>query len=234
MEQPGILLLRLKGPMMGWGGVKVDAFGAPSPVPLVSTVTGMLACALGVPRSDHATHQAIQDAIAMGVAILDRGEVELDYQTTDLAKPHLTGPMWTPEGIPFERAGSGLAAKRIVHKPYVAGADLLAAVRLGPAMPFERDGIEAALDEPAHPLVLGRVCCPPSLDLFHGWSEDEELADALLAACAALGREPAEIWLPAAVAAPQPGDMFISVSGRRDWRLHRHVGNETFLRRIPA
>ena len=213
MREPGILLLRLKGPMMGWGGVKVDAFGDTSPVPLVSSITGMLACALGVPRSQHTLTQQIQDAISLGVAILVRGEVEIDYQTADLAKPYMTGPMWTVEGVPFERAGSSLAAKRIMHKPFIAGADMLAAAALDMSMPFERSEIEAALAEPAHPLVLGRVSCPPSLDMFHGWAEGSDLEATLLDVARDIGSTPEELWLPAARTTARPGDMFIGIAG---------------------
>lgn len=234
MGEPSILLLRLKGPMMGWGGVKMDAFGDVSPIPLVSSVTGMLACALGVPRAHHKVIQRIQDTISLGVAILTRGEIEIDFQTADLAKTYMTGPMWTVEGVPFKRDGSGLEAKRIVQKPYIAGADLLVVAALDGAMPFERREIEDALTEPAHPLVLGRVSCPPSLDLFHGWAEGDDLETALLDGARGLGRQPEELWLPAAGTPARPGDIFVGIAGRRDWRLHRHVGSETFLRRLVA
>ncbi len=232
---PAILLLRLKGPLMGWGGVRIDAYGDSAPIPLTSMVAGLLSAALGVQRRNRYFTQRMQDAMDIGVAVLRRGRVLTEYQTTDLGKPHMTGPMWTVEGKAVNRAGSSTDGTRQVFKPYIADADVLVAVRLGASFPFSCDAVEAALAEPDHPLFLGRASCPPSLPLFIGWHSDgsAKLAAALTAACQNLGVAAEEIWLPTTLAEPAPGDMLVTIPTRRDWMQDRHVGSETYLRRLP-
>jgi len=228
---PAILLLRLKGPMMGWGGVRIDAYGDVAPIPLVSMLAGLLSSALGIDRRNRSVMQELQDAMDAGVAVINRGQIITDYQITNLGKPHMTGPMWTVEGVPVNRAGSGIDDKRITHKPYIADADVLVAIRLGDGCPVARNDIETALAYPAHPLFLGRACCPPSLPLFAGWMEDQPLNEALSSACLDKGLEIKEIWLPAILAQQMSADMLFTIANRRDWMADRHVGVESYLMR---
>lgn len=220
-----VVLLRFEAPMMSFGAARIDAYDRAGAIPTASMITGIFGCALGIPRRESNRLQEMQDAMRVSVAILRQGRVVEDYQTADLGKPFLRGPMWTVEGVPVERAGSSITDTRQQWRQYIADGCVLAAVALGNAFPVPVKDLQQAMEYPAHPLCIGRVTCPPAGMIWQGLCEGEML-DALRMAGQAV-----EYVLPVTDYPPEMGDLLMTVAGRKDWKLDRHVGAETYVRR---
>jgi CRISPR system Cascade subunit CasD len=219
------VLLRFEAPMMSFGAARIDAHDRAGAIPTASMITGLFGCALGIPRRDGATLQAIQDAIRIAVAIERQGRVLEDYQTADLGKPFLRGPMWTVEGTAVERAGSAITETRQQWRQYVADGAVVAAVALGDDFPATLDDLAHAMEYPAHPLCIGRVTCPPAGMIWRG-VDDGDMLDALNNAADAQ-----EFYLPIPEYHAEIGDLLVTVNGRKNWRSDQHIGAETYIRR---
>src|SRR5262249_27970083 len=85
-----------------------------------------------------------------------------DYQIADLGKPHMRGPMWSSGTSVAEREGSRIEGLRPQHRPYRADADMTAVVELCAESPVNIEQLMPALDQPVHPLFVGRSSCPPA------------------------------------------------------------------------
>lgn len=223
-----IVLLRFAAPMMSFGGVRIDAYDRAGSVPTASMITGLFGCALGIPRRDATTLQAMQDAIRVAVAVERSGTVMEDYQTADLGQLHMVGPMWTIEGKPMERAGSSVEGTRQQWRQYIADGAVLAAVAIGEAFPVALSEMESAMECPAHPLFIGRSSCPPAGPIWQGVQHGDML-DVL---CGTGQAE--EYFLPVPDYSPEIGDLLTTVAGRKNWRTDKHLGAETYIRRIAA
>ncbi len=157
-----------------------------------------------------------------------------DYQTADVTRPELTGPMWSTTGKPFRReASTGALTTRQQWRPYLADASILTALWLTYSTRlWTLDQITEALRSPMRPLYLGRSSCPPVGQLVRAVSEATDPVQALLEA--AEGQHILELVLPAAIADERPGDVYETVYGRRAWREDIHCGADVFVRRRAA
>jgi CRISPR system Cascade subunit CasD len=225
MSMETVALLRFEGPMMSFGSARIDAYERAGSIPTASMITGLFGCALGIPRRKPDQLQEIQDSMRVSVAILRQGRVMEDYQTADLGKPFMRGPMWTVEGVPVERAGSSITDTRQQWRQYIADGVVLAAVVVGEGFPFSIEDLRQAMEYPAHPLCIGRVTCPPASMIWQGTCDKDMLA-ALEEAGGAV-----EYVLPVTDYPPEMGDLLMTVNGRKDWLKNRHVGAETYIRR---
>jgi CRISPR system Cascade subunit CasD len=225
------LTIRLAAPLMALQGPRIDGEPQSLPIPTRSLLTGLIGSALGYKRSDHAKLQALQDSIRVAVVVHRRGIEISDYQIADLGKPHMRGPMWSSGTSVAERKGSQIAGLRPQHRPYRADADMTAIVELGADSPVNPEQVIAALDQPAHPLFIGRTSCPPACQLAGRLLDAPSLETAVLQ----VSRDnPGEIYLPAGAARPEWGDMPLSIPGCRDWTTYRHAGAELYIvRRSP-
>jgi CRISPR system Cascade subunit CasD len=192
-------------------------------------LTGLFASALGYTRGDHPRLQALQDCMQVGV-VVHRSGVEInDYQIADLGKAHMRGPMWSSGTLVAKREGSQVEGLRPQQRPYRADADITAIVELGVDSPVNAEQIIAALDQPVHPLFIGRSSCPPASKLAGPLIE----ASSLEAAVVGVARNhPGEIYLPAGAATPSWGDMPLSIPGCRDWQSYRHAGADLYIMRL--
>jgi CRISPR system Cascade subunit CasD len=222
------LTIHLAAPLMALQGPRIDGEPQSLPIPTRSLLTGLIGSALGYKRSDHAKLQALQDSIRVAVVVHRSGVEISDYQIADLGKTHMRGPMWSSGTSVAEREGSQIDGLRPQHRPYRADADMTAIVELAAGGPLDAEQIVAALDQPAHPLFIGRSSCPPASRLA-GQSLD---APSLETAVLQVARDhPGEIYLPADAATPAWGDMPLSIPGRRDWTTYRHAGADLYIRR---
>jgi CRISPR-associated protein (Cas_Cas5) len=80
-------------------------------------------------------------------------------------RSHMRGPMWSSGTSVAKREGSQIEGLRPQQRPYRADADMTAIVELGAGSPASAEEIIAALDQPAHPLFIGRSSCPPASKL---------------------------------------------------------------------
>src|SRR5262249_15228410 len=222
------LTVRLRAPLMALQGPRIDGEPQSLPIPTRSLLTGLFGSALGYTRSDHAKLQALQDNMQVGI-VAHRAGVEIsDYQIADLGKPHMRGPMWSSGTSVAERDGSRTEGLRPQHRPYLADADITAIIKLGAGSPVNAEQIIAALDQPAHPLFIGRSSCPPASQLAGRLLDGPSLEAAALA----VARDhPGTIYLPAGVATPAWGDMPLSIPGCRDWTTYRHAGADLYIMR---
>jgi CRISPR system Cascade subunit CasD len=191
-------------------------------------LTGLFGSAIGYTRGDHAKLQALQDNMQVAVVVHRDGVEISDYQIADLGKSHMRGPMWSSGTSVAKREGSRIEGLRPQQRPYRADADMTAIVELDEASPASAGEIIAALDQPAHPLFIGRSSCPPASRLAGRLLD----APSLEAAVLDVARDnPGTIYLPAGVATPAWGDMPLSIPGLRDWKTYRQAGADLYIMR---
>lgn len=162
-----MLLLRLEGPLMSFGGVRVDERNVTDAFPGSAMLTGMLGNALGWHHRDFERLQRLQARLRHAARRDRRGRELVDYQTVDLGHESLQAG-WTTWGVPSERAGSLKArtGTHIRYRAYWADAVVTVALTLHPADEEpDLDRCRQALDYPRRPLFLGRKACPPARPL---------------------------------------------------------------------
>ena len=103
-----------------------------------------------------------------------------DFQTARLGA---NDKGWTTRGMPEERAGG----PNTYNAPHLRYRDYFADMRVTVALRLEPDGdeptlgeLEAALEEPARPLFIGRKPCLPSAPLLAGCKDSDTALAALL------------------------------------------------------
>jgi hypothetical protein len=69
-------------------------------------MAGLFGSALGYTRGDHVKLQAMLDAMTLGVVVHQAGIEIVDFQTADLSKSHMSGPMWSSGTSIVERDAS--------------------------------------------------------------------------------------------------------------------------------
>ncbi|WP_244849711.1 type I-E CRISPR-associated protein Cas5/CasD [Caballeronia sp. SL2Y3] len=176
------MLMRLRAPLVAFGGEAIDRYGVIRDFPALSMITGMIANALGWDRGECGKHDRLQTRLLMGTRLDNSGERLCDFQTAQISRKD-SG--WTWRGIPESRDGGEDTYKspHLRYRDYHAGLDALVALRLEPAdeSPTLAD-IARALDRPQRPLFIGRKPCLPSTRVFAGFIDAEHVLDALLRA----------------------------------------------------
>ena len=143
----------------------------------------------------------------------------------------MRGPMWSSGTSVAKREGSQTEGLRPQQRPYRADADLTAVIELGAGSPVNADQIIAAMDQPVHPLFIGRSSCPPASKLAGRVFDAPSLEAAVLEVAR---DQPGEIYLPAEAATPSWGDIPLSIPGCRDWTSYRHSGADLYIMRLSA
>lgn len=152
------LLVRCEGPMQSWGSHSRFGERDTEEEPTKSGVVGLLAAALGRPRS-----QSVADLAGCRMAVrIDRpGHIESDYQTAG--------------GV--AKAGGAPGGTVLSTRYYLADASFLVALR-GPRELLQE--VQAALQAPVWPLYLGRRGYVPSVPPWvSDGLVDDDLVDAL-------------------------------------------------------
>ncbi len=173
------LLMRLRAPLIAFGGETIDNFGVIRDFPALSMVTGLLANALGWDRGDVDRHNRLQERLVMGARLDALGARLVDFQTAQLGA---NDKGWTTRGVPEERAGGAgtYAGPHLRYRHYHADMNALLALRLHAADEAPTlDDLAAALDKPARPLFIGRKNCLPTDRLMAGWVEADNILEAL-------------------------------------------------------
>ena len=178
--------MRLRAPLMAFGGVVIDDRGPSRDFPGQSMLVGLFANALGWTRDMHEEHQALQDRLTFGAVHERPGNRLTDYQTARLYQHERS---WSTRGRPIgrkksssyksrDRRGQWLTAQR--WRDYGMDLSVSVLVRLDPAPSNPTlDAVAAALERPARPLFIGRKSCLPSEGLFRGWVEAPDARAAL-------------------------------------------------------
>jgi CRISPR system Cascade subunit CasD len=173
------LLMRLRAPLIAFGGEAIDNYGVIRDFPALSMVTGLLANALGYDRAEVEAHNRLQERLRMGTRLDGAGTRLQDFQTAQLGAGD---EGWTTWGTPEERAGGAASydSPHLRYRDYHADLEALVALRLEPANESPTlNELAAALDRPVRPLFIGRKPCLPTTRLFAGWVEAEHVLGAL-------------------------------------------------------
>ncbi|WP_321799393.1 type I-E CRISPR-associated protein Cas5/CasD [Caballeronia sp. J97] len=173
------LLMRLRAPLVSFGGETIDSYGVIRDFPALSMVTGLIANALGYDRGDFDAHDRLQARIVMGTRLDASGTRLADFQTAQLGK---RDEGWTTRGMPETRQGGEDSYKspHLRRREYHADLDALVAMRLESADEQPTlDDIAGALDRPKRPLFIGRKPCLPMTRVFAGMIDAHDLLGAL-------------------------------------------------------
>ncbi len=151
------LLLRLAGPLQSWGVQSRFPWRDTGREPSKSGVVGLLAAALGRPRT-----AALDDlaALRLGVRVDREGTLQVDYQT--IGGSHRAGD--TP-GVAIANGSNPrpLTSRRY----YLADADFLVGLESDDQDLLLR--LDEALARPVWPLFLGRKAYVPGRPIRLGW-----------------------------------------------------------------
>lgn len=96
------MLMRLRAPLVAFGGEAIDRYGVIRDFPALSMITGMIANALGWDRGECGKHDRLQTRLLMGTRLDNSGERLCDFQTAQISRKD-SG--WTWRGIPESRDG---------------------------------------------------------------------------------------------------------------------------------
>lgn len=224
------LLMRLRAPLIAFGGETIDNHGVIRDFPALSMVTGLLANAMGWDRGDDARHNRLQERLVMGARLDSDSSRVLDYQTALL---YMGDAGWTTHGKKEGREPSpsykslpdgekGLTLQRYRH--YHADMNVLVALRLKPADEFPTlSDLSAALDKPARPLFVGRKNCLPSERLMAGWQEATNILEALKAVPFSDNHVRLRLQWPDGEGV-LPGDRILDLCDERNWSSGVHGG----------
>jgi CRISPR system Cascade subunit CasD len=216
-----VFTMRLCGPIASLAGVQIDGSPSVLPIPTRSMIVGMLGAAQGWTYGDYALLQDLQDELGLGFVVHKAGAIVWDYQTTDLAKPHMLGPMWV---LGHDRRPRVFARKGDDHERVVANRPLTCDIDMTAIIGVKRDPLPllAALERPVFPITLGR----------RGMYPTEPIAGTVIDVATVpegvelVARErPGARWTP--VTGPASGQLR-SVPAGRDWRTRRHGGVDTY------
>jgi CRISPR system Cascade subunit CasD len=219
------LLLRLRAPLIAFGGETIDNYGVIRDFPALSMVTGLFANALGWDRGDDGQHNRLQERLVMGARLDADGQRLVDFQTAQL---QANDKGWTTRGAVEERAGGtdSYAAPHLRYRHYHADMNVMVALRLQAAdeAPTLED-LAVALDKPARPLFVGRKNCLPTDRLMAGWVEADNILEALQRAEPALHHDVRAQWPDGEGSLPgQHEDRSLDVCDERNWTSGVHGG----------
>jgi CRISPR system Cascade subunit CasD len=217
------LLLRLRAPLIAFGGETIDNFGVIRDFPAQSMLTGMFASALGYDRSDDARHNRLQARLVAGARLDVEPQRLQDFQTAELGAKDRA---WTTWGSPEERGGGAAtyAAPHLRYRDYLADMDTLVALRLEPADEAPTlDDLAQALDHPLRPLFIGRKPCLPMGRLHAGWVEADTVLQALSLAPWPASRRQAPVQWPHGEG-ELPHARVIDLCDERNWTSGVHGG----------
>ncbi len=216
------LLMRLRAPLIAFGGETIDNYGVIRDFPALSMVTGLLANALGWDRGDDVKHNRLQERLVIGARLEADGERLVDFQTAQL---QANDKGWTTRGMPEERAGGAgsYAGPHLRYRHYHADMDVLVALRLQPTDESPTlDELASALDKPARPLFVGRKNCLPTDRLMAGWIEADDILGTLQLAAPTLQTPVRAQWPDGE--GQLPGDRVVDVCDERNWTSGVHGG----------
>jgi CRISPR system Cascade subunit CasD len=222
------LMMRLRAPLIAFGGETIDNYGVIRDFPALSMVTGLLANALGWDRGDDVNHNRLQERLVMGARLDADGERLVDFQTAQL---QANDKGWTTHGFPEERAGGAgtYAGPHLRYRHYHADMNVLVVLRLQPADESPTlNELAVALDKPARPLFVGRKNCLPTDRLMAGWVDADNILGALQSAVRTM--EPSVLsalrvqWPDGEGSLPNQQDRCLDVCDERNWTSGVHGG----------
>ena len=151
MEKDKILLIRLEGPLQSWGERSKWDYRDTADFPTKSGVIGMIACAMGLERTD-AQIGKLCEQLRMAVRADRKGEIITDFHTVTAEK------LLKANG---EKRANGNTV--ISYRSYLQDASFLVALE-GEGTVIEE--CSRALEHPKWSIYLGRKSCVPSVPVI--------------------------------------------------------------------
>lgn len=161
------LLLRLAGPLQSWGDDSKFKTRRTYSVPTKSGVVGMLAAALGLPRTADQDIQHLSESLKMGIRVDQPGEIIEDYHV--MIKPHAKTRNVSNVTRRLMNLESTTKTKKVTDvskREYLSDAIFTVGLESKDINLLKR--LDYALHHPVYPLFLGRRACPPTLPLALG------------------------------------------------------------------
>jgi CRISPR system Cascade subunit CasD len=235
-----VLVLRFEAPLMSFGDVAIDSKRPTRMFPTQSMITGLCANALGHGHHEPDRTGALQARIRFAARRDREGEMLRDYHTVDLGQKDSRGVYWmadtgwTTHGAPECRGGDSKNRMGTHQRErfYLADAIYTVVLALSPSESEESpslESLEAALQEPARPLFLGRKTCIPASPILVGRTSASTLLSALSTAPLANrstirdGRVLAE-WPDDGTETDILKSRRSAITDERDWANQIHVG----------
>ena len=159
------LLFQLYAPLVSWGDIAVGEQRPSYNYTSKSAVLGIVAAALGIPRSNETMHKKLAEAYGFAVAVLAMGKVLGDYHTTQVPRQKKGKVYWTRKAEVDALGDKGNTI--LSYRQYRTDTYCKVALwqRIDNA-PFDLSVLKQALSTPRFTPYLGRKACPPSLP-FH-------------------------------------------------------------------
>lgn len=172
------LMMTLAAPRASFGGPAPGGVRATERAPTRSALLGLVACALGLPRTEHAAHAELAQALSFACRVEQDGRLEVDYHTaqvgkkTDLKKRVLRT---RADELALPRTKlSTILSERSYRCDYRATVAIC-------GVKEQLEGIAEALRKPRWALYLGRKCSPLAWPLAPTLIEAESWQSALAA-----------------------------------------------------
>jgi CRISPR system Cascade subunit CasD len=147
------LLLKLQGPMQGWGKESFEGLRPSELFPGRSALLGLLGACLGIDRIDQKRQEELAASVWFAVRVDQQGQKMTDYHTVKDAREDYRG-LKSHDTIQTWRE-------------YWQDACYTVAIWATVDAPIALDDIEKALNRPLFTPVLGRRSCPLGRPLFH-------------------------------------------------------------------
>ena len=215
-----MLILNLEGPLLAFGGAKIDEIGTTLSFPPVSLIAGLMGNALGYDRAQWRELGHLQDRLSVASRIDHQGSLVTDYQTVDLTR--------VPGHHAFGKDDRGKHQRqRVFLEDWVVTVAVSVEAGTGP----DAVDLSLALKAPARPLFIGRKNCVPSAPLYVATIDAGTLDGALSLhprhARSGDGPLPA-LWPD--VQGARPGRAHVVPGDRRDFANGVGVGRGHYLR----
>ena len=161
---PDFLLFQLYAPLVSWGDIAVGEQRPSYDYPSKSAVLGIVAAALGIPRSEETMHMRLAEAYGFAVAVLAAGKILSDYHTAQVPRQKKGKVYWTRKA---EIDALGDEDNAILsQREYRTDAYYKVALwQRTEDAPVDLAALRQAMYAPRFSLYLGRKACAPSLPL---------------------------------------------------------------------
>jgi CRISPR system Cascade subunit CasD len=157
------LVFQLYGPMASWGVPATGEIRRTATHPGRSALLGLLAAALGIPRTDEERLASLGSALRFGIKQVSPGTLLQDYHTAQVPSQERKVRRFTRRD---ELAGSRERLNTILStRDYRCDGYWKVAIPAPTGTDWGLADLKAALERPSFPLALGRRACPPAVPL---------------------------------------------------------------------
>lgn len=196
-------------------------------MPTQSAITGIIANALGIDRSDTRRLARLQERLRFSSRADLRHQVSTDFQTAQLNK---ADKWWSRRTATVGRDGATYDSPHIRRRDYWMDCRFVVACTLDPEGESPSlDDVAQALIRPARPLFFGRKNCLPMRPLYGDLTEATSLLDAMRdvpwTQAVAMRSTPERLFVQLPVDEYTGSALeLVHYSDRRDWEAGPHTG----------